>query len=91
MTDQQTRNWQSIRTILEGLILIGVCWLTSSVNDQAKATIQVQAQMTAMNDELRTLRGQLADIPTLSRSLARIEVKLEEHERRISEVEGRRR
>jgi hypothetical protein len=41
-----------------------------------------------MTDELRGLSTQLSDIPAISRSMAKIEVKLDEHERRISRLEG---
>lgn len=91
MSDEapQQRNWQSVRTILEALILAGVLWLASSTNDQAKATIQLQTQLAGMSDEIRSLRAQLADVPNISRDLARLQVQLGEHERRISRLEDR--
>jgi hypothetical protein len=82
------RNWQSIRTILEALILGGVVWLGNSAIEQGKNTVELQAKLTAMTDELRGLSTQLSDIPAISRSMAKIEVKLDEHERRISRLEG---
>lgn len=85
--DSTVRNWQSVRTVLEGLILIGVVWLASGVQEQMKATVKLQVQLESMSNDVSGLRTQLADIPTLSRSLARIEVELQEHERRISQME----
>jgi hypothetical protein len=82
------RNWQSVRTILEGLILVGVLWLGNSAVDQGKTAVELQAKLVALTDELRGLSAQLSDIPALSRSMAKIEVKLDEHDRRISRLEG---
>lgn len=87
-TPDRVRSLQSLRTILEGLILAGVCWLASSTNEQGKATIKMQAEMTGMTEEMRALRAQLADVPAISRSLAKLEVRLDEHERRISQLEA---
>ena len=84
---ERVRNLQSVRTVLEGLILAGVCWLGSSTSDQARATIKLETQMASMTEELRTLRGQLADIPSISRTTAKLEVRLEEHDRRITQLE----
>lgn len=83
------RNWQSVRTVLESLILIGVVWLASSSMDQAKATVELRTQLAGVNNTLMDLRAQLADIPTMSRSMAKIEVQLDEHERRISRIEAK--
>lgn len=85
---ENVRNWQSVRTVLEGLILLGVCYLASSIQDQMKATIRLEAQMAAMTGQFVTLQTQLADLPSLSRNQARTDVKLEEHERRISTLES---
>lgn len=89
--ESTVRSFQSIRTILEGLIFAGVLWLASGVQEQMKATVRLEAQLQAMSNEVIGLRAQLADIPAISRSLATIEVELREHERRISEIEAQRR
>lgn len=84
-----SRNWQSIRTLLEGATLVLVIWLLSSVNGQQVAMAKVTTQLEGMHDGMSALQLQLAGIPQLSQSMARIEVKLDEHERRISDMEGR--
>jgi hypothetical protein len=88
MSDQSTpRSWQSVRTILEGLILAGVLWLANSTQQQATATVELRTQMQGMSDEIRSLRAQLADVPAISRDMARLQVQLGEHERRIGRLE----
>lgn len=84
---QSPRNWQSVRTILEGLILAGVLWLANSTQQQATATVELRTQLQGMSDEIRSLRAQLADVPAISRDMARLQVQLGEHERRIGRLE----
>lgn len=75
------RNFQSFRIILEGLILAGVIWLASSVQDQAKATIQMQTQ-------IANLSMQLVGVPELTRQVAQMQIKQLDNERRIENLEG---
>lgn len=81
------RNWQSVRTVVEGLILAGVLWLANSTQQQATATVELRAQLQAMGDEIRSLRTQLADVPSMSRQIAQLQVRQDEHERRIGRIE----
>lgn len=86
MTDAESRsfrNFQSVRFVMEGLILAGVLWLASSVQDQAKATVQIQTQ-------IANLSAQLVGVPDLSRQVAQMQVTQSEHDRRIQALEGRR-
>lgn len=86
MTDAESRsfrNFQSVRFVMEGLILAGVLWLASSVQDQAKATVQIQTQ-------IANLSAQLVGVPDLSRQVAQMQVTQSEHDRRIQVLEGRR-
>lgn len=85
--DYSVRNWQSVRTILEGLILLGVIWIGNNSIESSKNNVELKVEITAMNEQFRVFNAQLAEFPAMSRSLAKIEVKLEEHERRISNVE----
>ena len=79
---RMARNFQSVRTVLEGLILVGIIWLASSVQDQAKATVQMQTQIANLSLEL-------VSVPELSRQVAQMQVRQTEHDRRIQALEGR--
>jgi hypothetical protein len=74
------RNWQSIRTIIELLILAGVLWLANSANEQGK-------QLAGVTVQIATLSGQMANVPGLTLEVAKDRVRLDEHERRINEIE----
>lgn len=76
------RNFQSARLIMEGLILAGIIWLGSSVQEQAKATVALQTQVANMN-------AQLGSVPELSRIQAQNLIRLDDHERRINSLEVR--
>lgn len=83
MTEQQEhsqRNWQSIRTIIELLILAGVLWLANSANEQGK-------QLAGVTVQIATLSGQMANVPSLTLEVAKDRVRIDEHERRINEIE----
>ncbi len=84
MTEQQQehsqRNWQSIRTIIELLILAGVLWLANSANEQGK-------QLAGVTVQIATLSGQMANVPSLTLEVAKDRVRIDEHERRINEIE----
>jgi hypothetical protein len=79
-SDGNTRNWQSVRTVIELLILAGVLWLANSANEQGKVLAGVTVQ-------IATLSGQMANVPNLTLSVAQDKVRLDEHERRINEIE----
>lgn len=57
-----------------------------AVQTQQAATMQKLSDMT---DEISNLRSQLADIPSIARDIATIKVQINEHERRIENIEGR--
>lgn len=78
---------QSVRTILEGLIVAGILWLANSTGDQAKATVALQAQLAGMSGEIRDLRSKLDSVTSMSRDIATLQVQLSEHERRIGRLE----
>lgn len=81
--EREARNFQSVRVILEGLILVGIVWLGSSVQESKMATVQMQTQ-------IANLSAQLAGVPDLSRQVAQMQVTQSEHDRRIQALEGRR-
>jgi hypothetical protein len=78
--EQNVRNWQSVRTIIELLILAGVLWLANSANEQGK-------QLVAINVQIATLSGQMANVPDLTLKVAESKVRLDEHDRRILSLE----
>jgi hypothetical protein len=88
LPESTVRNWQSVRTILEGLILLSIWAMWNGQGLQRETTVEIKAQMAAMRESLSSLQTQLAGIPAISQSMARIEVKLDEHERRISRMES---
>lgn len=79
---RMARNFQSLRIILEGLILVGVIWLASSVQEQGKATVQMQTQIANLSLEL-------VGVPEISREVAQMQVRQDDHDRRINALEGR--
>jgi hypothetical protein len=79
---------QSIRTILEIVIASMLVWVIGSVSELGRTNAALGEKVTAVRDDMTQLQNQLSAIPTLSQSLARIEVKLDEHERRISRMEN---
>ena len=85
MTEQQGQSQpqnfgQSIRTIIELLILAGVIWLASSANEQGK-------QLARMAEQISNLSSGVASVPVLTQRIAEDKVRLDEHERRINEIE----
>lgn len=94
MPDTSARDRPSARIIIEGLILAaitGLVWLGFGMyhtqGAQAVAMGAMSAQLGYMRDEITSLRTQLADIPALSRAITKVEVRVDEHERRINEIE----
>jgi hypothetical protein len=81
MSDSQGQTLgQSVRTIIELLILAGVIWLASSSNEQGK-------QLARMAEQISNLSSGVASVPLLTQRLAEDKVRLDEHERRINEIE----
>lgn len=92
------RNWQSVRTVLEGLILagilacVGALWgLRESIGKQSESIIKLQTQIEVMQRDGAALTNQLAVIPAISRQVDRIQLQVEGHERRVSDLEQLRR
>ena len=60
------RNWQSVRTVLEGLILIALCW-------SAKSLTETQTQLAVLQVDIANLRTQLAPLANLDQRVTRLE------------------
>lgn len=97
MSDQQqaAKYSQIAGRILEVLILSAILnvWnvqgkLQDQQGDQKTTTVELKAQVIGMREAMTSLQGQLSGVPALSQSMARIEVKLDEHERRLSRIEN---
>ncbi len=55
-----------MRMIMQGLILAGVLWLASSINNQSSAIIKLQVQV-------ESLQMTLGDIPSLNNRVTKLE------------------
>jgi hypothetical protein len=86
--NQGTRNWQSVRTVLEGLILAGICWLIRSTGMQGEAIIKLQTQFESQQQANASL---ISAMPSLARQVDKIQLQVDSHERRVSDLEQLRR
>ena len=78
------RNWNSVRVVLEGLILAGILWSISNQTDQTKAIVRLQTQL----ENIQATGTQMAaTIPPLSREVDKLDLQAADHERRITELE----
>lgn len=80
MTEQTGNRLLSVRVVIEGLAVIGIAWLASSVQQQNTAIARLQVQLTQV-------QASLADVPALTRQLAQAQIQIAEHERRIGRIE----
>jgi hypothetical protein len=88
-TEQQhTRNWQSVRTLIESMVFLGVLYLASATKASSDTNIELKTQMVTMTEEVRSLRTQLDNVQALARDIAKTEVRLEDMERRTSSLEA---
>lgn len=70
-----TRNWQSVRTVMEGLILAAILWMANSMQQQATAMARLQVQVETMN-------AVISNVPDLSSRMTRAEVNIADLQRR---------
>lgn len=61
------RNWQSVRVVLEGLILAALLW-------SAKQLTETQTQIAVLQTDIANLRVQLAPLANLDQRVTRLEV-----------------
>lgn len=73
------RNWQSVRTVLEALILAALLW-------SAKVQMTVLTQMAVLQDNVISIRAQLADVPGLNQRTTTLEVKVAQAQQDITEM-----
>jgi hypothetical protein len=72
-----SRLQQSVRTILELLILAAVCWVGSTMLETQKQVAMVQVDVANIRQQL-----QLADVPSLQQRVTRVEARLDAQENR---------
>jgi hypothetical protein len=82
--NESARNWNSVRVVLEGLILAGLCWAINNQTDQTKAIVKLQTQIETIQASSQTIS---AAIPTLAREVDKLDLQTADHERRIAELE----
>jgi uncharacterized protein YoxC len=84
----ETRNWQSVRVILEGLILAGILWSINNQTDQTRAIVRLQTQIEGMQ---QANTGVIAAIPAISNDVATMKVRIDDTARRVTDLEQLRR
>lgn len=77
-------------SVLGGLVYTGV---TSRIDLQARAQAEMNSMLTEIskqqavtNGQIQTLSAQLADVPRLSRDMAEVKVRVDQHEQSIREL-----
>lgn len=78
----QQRNWNSVRVVLEGLILAALLW-------SAKSQVTLQTQIAVLQDNVLAMRSQLADVPGLADRVSRLEVQVDRNRADLNEVRDR--
>lgn len=81
MSDQEgARKWQSVRTVLEAIIVALLLW-------SGRSMVTLQTQIAVVQSDISVLRGQLADVPQMSTRLSRLEVQVENDRQRLNELQ----
>lgn len=84
MVSEGRRNWNSVRVVLEGLILTGILWSISTQSEQTKAIVRLQTQIEGIQQSSVTVANA---IPALSREVDKLDLQASDHERRINDLE----
>lgn len=79
--------FQILQTVIAGAILLVATNVYNSQSESAKTTATLSVNLAVMKSSLETMQTQFTSINQIPASLARIETKLDEHERRIHEIE----
>lgn len=78
MSDQAPR-WQSLRTVLEAVIVALLLWTGRSL-------VTLQTQIAVVQADIQGLRGQLSDVPRLTSTVAELKVQVERDRADIAEL-----
>lgn len=82
--DIAAKDRETVRTVIQGLILAGVIWVASSIHSQNASIVKLQTQMD-------TLQASLANMPGLTERVTKVEDAVRELTRRQDEDERLRR
>lgn len=81
--------------VVAGAVLAVGYWFVSSLTqrlDKQNETLQaVVTQQAVTNGQIQTLTAQLADVPRLTRDMAEVKVRVEQHDQDIRELKQLRR
>lgn len=75
----EKHGWQSVRTILEGLILGALIWCGTQL-------IQTGKQIAVMTNQLEGMTRQLSGVPELGTRVAKLELQTEQNRQDIQEL-----
>ena len=71
--------WQSVRTILEALILAALMWCGNSL-------ITTGQRMAVMSNQMESISKQMAGMPELGTRVTKLELRVEQHSADIQEL-----
>jgi len=71
-----------------GGIVLGVVWLVGSVQTILTQQQVTNQQVMTVQQQLQTINTQLADVPALKLELAKLSIKVEQHDAEIKEVKS---
>lgn len=86
MTEQSEGAVRRTMNIVEAVTLAGIIGLATMLFSMRDSLIQVQEQIKAQNMILATMQLQLADVPTLSQRVSRVEVRQENILESVKEI-----
>lgn len=76
----EIKNWSSVRTVLEGMILAALLWTGNSIGD-------MKVQMATLQTQLASVNSSLADVRELKATLAATRQDVALNGQRISSLE----
>lgn len=71
--------WQSVRTILEALILAALMWCGNSLISTGKT-------MAVLSDRMESMSKQMQGVPELGTRVTKLELRVEQHQSDIQEL-----
>lgn len=83
---EQSEGARRTMNIVEAVTLAGIIGLATMLFSMRDSLIQVQEQIKAQNMILATMQLQLADVPTLSQRVSRVEVRQENILESVKEI-----